>query len=63
MKKITMSVAILTISGVAFAAYSGSNGQAVPVIDLFTVPEAGAFFLFGSGFIGLINYRRIRRMQ
>jgi PEP-CTERM motif len=63
MKKITMSVVILTISGVAFAAYSGSNGQPVAMTDLFTVPEAGALFLFGSGLIGLVSYRRIRRMQ
>lgn len=28
-----------------------------------TVPEAGALFLFGSGLIGLVGYRRVRRMQ
>lgn len=27
------------------------------------VPEAGALLLFGSGLIGLVGYRRMRRMQ
>jgi hypothetical protein len=28
-----------------------------------SVPEPGALFLFGSGLIGLVGYRRVRRMQ
>jgi hypothetical protein len=27
------------------------------------VPEAGALFLFGTGLVGLVGYRRVRRMQ
>jgi hypothetical protein len=27
------------------------------------LPEAGALFLFGTGLIGLVGYRRVRRMQ
>lgn len=27
------------------------------------VPEAGALFLFGTGLIGLVGYRRVRRMR
>ena len=28
-----------------------------------SVPEAGALLLFGTGLIGLVGYRRVRRMQ
>jgi hypothetical protein len=31
--------------------------------QLVYVPEAGALFLFGTGLVGLVGYRRIRRMQ
>ena len=37
-----------------FTSYSGS---------LISVPEAGALLLFGTGLIGLVGYRRSRRMQ
>jgi hypothetical protein len=30
---------------------------------LYQTPEAGALFLFGTGLVGLVGYRRIRRMQ
>lgn len=63
MKRIALSGVILTISGLAFAAYPGSNVQAAAIRELLTVPEAGALFLFASGFIGLVSYRRFRRMQ
>jgi len=29
----------------------------------FITPEAGALLLFGTGLIGLVGYRRVRRMQ
>lgn len=32
-------------------------------LSLTTVPEAGALLLFGTGLIGLVGYRRVRRMQ
>jgi len=32
-------------------------------LTLVTVPEAGALLLFGTGLIGLVGYRRVRRMQ
>jgi len=31
--------------------------------EVFAAPETGALFLFGSGLIGLVGYRRVRRMQ
>jgi len=36
---------------------------APPSHDASTVPEAGALLLFGTGLIGLVGYRRMRRMQ
>ncbi len=38
-------------------------GAALDDVKVTGVPEAGALFLFGSGLIGLIGYRRVRRMQ
>lgn len=32
-------------------------------LTLTTVPEAGALLLFSTGLIGLVGYRRVRRMQ
>jgi hypothetical protein len=32
-------------------------------INPVSVPEAGALILFGTGLIGLVGYRRVRRMQ
>lgn len=45
-----------------FGALVGAN---ILVPDTVTqrVPEAGALLLFGSGLIGLVGYRRVRRMQ
>jgi hypothetical protein len=63
MKKIPMTVLILTISGVAFAAYTGNNGEPVAITELLTASEAGALFLFSGGFVGLVGYRRTRRMK
>lgn len=45
-----------------------STGHGLSGITLFgpgttLVPEAGALIMFGTGLIGLIGYRRVRRMQ
>jgi hypothetical protein len=31
--------------------------------ELLTASEAGALFLFSGGFVGLVSYRRTRRME
>jgi len=38
-------------------------GAALDDVKVTGVPEAGALLLFGSGLIGLVGYRRVRRMQ
>lgn len=45
--------------------FGALNGANILVPDTVTqrVPEAGALLLFGSGLIGLVGYRRVRRMQ
>ena len=63
MKRIAMSGVLLVIAGLAFAAYPGDFVQAVAITEQFTVPEAGALFLFGSGLTALVSYRRIHRMR
>ena len=42
--------------------YSGQD-QRQSVLSIQNVPEAGALILFASGFVGLIGYRRTRRME
>lgn len=42
--------------------YSGQE-QRQSVLSIQNVPEAGALILFASGFVGLIGYRRTRRME
>ncbi len=44
----------------------GGEGAKIMVpdtLDRVPVPEAGALLLFGTGLIGLVGYRRVRRMQ
>jgi choice-of-anchor C domain-containing protein len=38
-------------------------GAALDDVKVTGVPEAGALFLFGTGLVGLVGYRRVRRMQ
>lgn len=45
-----------------------ANGGGLSHVSYFNgtttrVPEAGALILFGSGLVGLVGYRRMRRMQ
>jgi hypothetical protein len=48
-----------------FGEGEGGTGAKILVPDTLTqrVPEAGAMLLFGSGLLGLVGYRRARRMQ
>jgi hypothetical protein len=48
-----------------FGEGEGGAGAKILVPDTLTqrVPEAGAMLLFGSGLLGLVGYRRARRMQ
>jgi hypothetical protein len=48
--------------GVAVVNPNYSNGTRAQS-QLVYVPEAGALLLFGTGLVGLIGYRRVRRMQ
>ena len=52
----------------AWGPFSSQQGFGLSGITLFgggttQVPEAGALVMFGSGLIGLVGYRRMRRMQ
>lgn len=48
-----------------FGEGEGGTGAKILVPDTLIqrVPEAGAMLLFGSGLLGLVGYRRVRRMQ
>ncbi len=48
-----------------FASFSSTTpyGAALDNVKVTAVPEAGAMILFASGLVGLIGYRRTRRMQ
>jgi hypothetical protein len=41
----------------------GSTSYSITIANVLAVPEAGALLLFGTGLIGLVGYRRSRRMQ
>ncbi len=42
---------------------AGTRAQSQLVYLPVSVPEAGTLLLFGSGLVGLVGYRRVRRMQ
>jgi hypothetical protein len=46
-----------------FGALNGANILVPDTLDRVPVPETGALLLFGSGLIGLVGFRRVRRMQ
>jgi hypothetical protein len=48
--------------GVAVANIAFPDGR-LAQSQLVYVPEAGALLLFGTGLLGLVGYRRVRRMQ
>ena len=41
----------------------GTTSYSITIANVLAVPEAGALVLFGTGLIGLVGYRRVRRMQ
>jgi hypothetical protein len=52
----------------AWGPFSGPQGFELSHVTLFNlvttqVPEAGVLILFGTGLIGLVGYRRVRRMK
>ena len=55
------------IDGITLDPPAGVQGGGLSHFAFFNpttrVPEAGALFMFGSGLIGLVGYRRVRRMQ
>jgi PEP-CTERM motif len=56
------------VDGISLAPPEGVEGGGLSHYSLYNpgttqVPEAGALLMFGSGLIGLVGYRRMRRMQ
>lgn len=61
---IELSFAVINLEAMGFENIINVGG--ISHIDEFNgtrVPEAGALLMFGSGLIGLVGYRRLRRMQ
>ncbi len=55
-----------SIDGITLAPPAGVEGGGLSHVVLLNptqVPEAGALIMFASGLIGLVGYRRMRRMQ
>lgn len=53
----------LTFANNDFLNSTNPWGAALDDVRVIGVPEAGALLLFGTGLIGLVGYRRTRRMQ